>query len=80
MRTRTFHPVLAALLLAAALGLASSAAWGAALGRREVLPNGMVLVAAEQRAVPIVTVSMLIQAGSMLDPPDKPGVANLVSQ
>ena len=80
MRTRTFQAVLAALLLAAALSLAPSAAWAAALGRREVLPNGMVLVAAEQRAVAIVTVSMLIQAGSMVDPPDKPGVANLVAQ
>jgi zinc protease len=80
MRTRTFQPVPAALLLAATLALASSAAWAGALGRREVLPNGMVLVAAEQRAVPIVTVSMLIQAGSMMDPPDKPGVANLVAQ
>jgi len=52
----------------------------AALGHREVLPNGMILLASEQRAVPIVTATMLIQAGAILDPQDKPGVANLVAE
>jgi zinc protease len=75
-----------AILLTAVMCLASSAAPAsspvpaAALGQREVLPNGMVLLFSEKRGVPIVTVSMLIQAGSILDPPDKPGVANLVAQ
>jgi zinc protease len=55
-------------------------ATAAALGRREVLGNGMVLLVAEQRAVPIVTVSLLLRAGAVLDPPGKPGVANLVAQ
>jgi len=72
------------ILLAAALSLADSgaprAALAAALGQREVLPNGMVLLVAEQRAVPIVTLSMVLQAGAILDPPDKPGVANLAAQ
>jgi zinc protease len=80
MRIRTFHRGLGALLLLAALGFAPSPAGAAALGQREVLPNGMVLLIAERRAVPIVTVSMLIQAGAMVEPPDKPGVANLVAQ
>ena len=69
------------LLLAVALSLAAvGGASAAALGQREVLPNGMALLVAEQRAVPIVTVSLLIPAGSVQDPPDKPGVANLVAQ
>jgi zinc protease len=34
----------------------------------------------EKRDVPIITVSVLVQCGSILDPPDKPGVANLVAQ
>jgi len=72
------------LLLTAAVSLASPAApppaSAAALGHRETLPNGIVLLVSEQRAVPIVTVSMLIQAGSILDPPDKPGVANLMAE
>jgi zinc protease len=78
---RTFRGLLATLLVTAALAsLTVSTATAAALGRREVLGNGMVLLVAEQRAVPIVTVSMLLQAGAVLDPPDKPGVANLVAQ
>jgi zinc protease len=69
------------MLLAGVLSLAASGVCeAAALGQREVLPNGMVMLVAEQRAVPIVTVSMLIQAGAVQDPPDKPGVANLVAQ
>lgn len=68
------------LVLTTLLSLAASAAQAAPLGQRQVLPNGAVLLVAEQRTVPIVTVSMLIQAGAVLDPPDKPGVANLVAQ
>jgi zinc protease len=77
---RSLRSLLATLLVAAALCHAMPAAWAAVLGQREVLPNGMVLLVSERRAVPIVTVSMLIQAGSILDPPDKPGVANLVAE
>ena len=60
--------------------LAPWTAAAAVLGHREVLPNGMVLLVAEQRAVPIATATMLIQAGAILDPQDKPGVANLVAE
>ena len=86
MRTRNLRTPLAILVLVAALGLAlstapaSSPAPAAGVGQREVLPNGMVLLVSEKHGVPIVTVSMLIQAGSILDPPDKPGVANLVAE
>ena len=86
MRTRNLRTPLTILLLVAALGLAPSTAPAsspvpaAGLGQREVLPNGMVLLASEKHGVPIVTVSLLIQAGSILDPPDKPGVANLVAE
>jgi len=79
MRTRSMRPA-ATGLLAVVLCLRATPAGAAALGQREVLPNGMVLLVAEQRAVPIVTISMLIQAGSVQDPPGKPGVANLVAQ
>ncbi len=72
--------ITAIALFAAVLAFPVSGVWAAALGQREVLPNGMVLLVSEQRAVPIVTVSMLIQAGAILDPPDKPGVANLAAQ
>ncbi len=79
MRTRT-RSIWLRLVLVVVVSLAASVAQAAMLGQREVLPNGMVLLGVEQRAVPIVTVSMLVQAGAILDPPDKPGVANLVAQ
>ena len=59
--------------------LASSVV-AAPLGQRTVLSNGIVLLASERRAVPIVTATMLIQAGALLDPPDKPGLANLTAE
>lgn len=68
------------LLLVVGVGLLASRAWAAALGQREVLPSGMVLLVAEKHAVPIVTATMLIQAGALLDPPGKPGVANLTAE
>ena len=68
------------LILASILCLPSPAARAAALGHRQVLPSGMVLLISEKRAVPIVTATMYIQAGAILDPPDRPGVANLTAE
>lgn len=51
----------------------------AALAHREVLANGMVLLVAERPAVPIVTGTLILQAGAVFDPPQKPGVANLTA-
>ena len=70
----------AVALVVVTLGLVSPAVWAADLGQREMLTNGMVLLVAEESTAPIVSVSMLVQAGSILDPADKPGVANLVAQ
>ncbi|MBI2455783.1 MAG: insulinase family protein, partial [candidate division NC10 bacterium] len=61
-------------------GLPSSVAQAAPLGQRQVLPSGMVLLVSEKRAVPIVTATMLIQAGAILDPSDKAGLANLTAE
>jgi len=52
----------------------------ASLGQRAVLPNGLVLLTSEQHIVPIVTVSVLVRAGSIQDPPDRAGVANFVAE
>jgi zinc protease len=49
----------------------------ASLAHREVLPSGLVLLVAERPAVPIVTATLLLQAGAVFDPPGKSGVANL---
>ena len=49
----------------------------APLAHREVLPNGIVLLVAERPAVPIVAVRVLMRAGSVHDPTDRGGLANL---
>ncbi len=72
--------VLRRLLPAVVLCLLAVPAPAAPLGTREVLPNGLVVLVAEKPAVPIVTVTVLIQAGSILDPVEKPGVANLTAK
>lgn len=77
MRTRYLGRLLIAVLLV--LTVPSSGLWAAPLGERVVLPSGMVLLHSEKRAVPIVIATMLIQAGSILDPPEKPGLANLTA-
>lgn len=66
----------AALLLIAALAAGASAA---PLADRVVLPNGVVLLVSERRALPIVAVSVYVRAGSVLDPPDAGGLANLTA-
>ena len=66
----------APLLLIAALAAGASAA---PLADRVVLPNGVVLLVSERRALPIVAVSVYVRAGSVLDPPDAGGLANLTA-
>src|SRR2546421_12056413 len=66
----------ARLVLLLLLGLAAPAA-STPLARGEVLVNGIVLLAAERPAVPIVAVGVLVEAGAVYDPPDRAGLANL---
>jgi zinc protease len=63
-------------LLAAALVIPAAAA---PLAHREVLPNGMILLVAERPAIPIVVVRVYLHAGSVYDPPDASGLANLTA-
>lgn len=70
---------LAVAALAAALLVARPAA---ALGpqvTQEVLPNGATLLVSEQRAVPLVLVRVLVDAGARRDPAGKGGLANLTA-
>ncbi len=69
-----------AVILATLLSTVPAPARAAVLGQREVLGNGMVLLTAEAHAVPIVTITMVIQAGANLDPAARPGVANLTAE
>lgn len=49
------------------------------LGKRITFNNGMVLLLSEKHEIPMVTVSMAIKAGSVVEPADKPGLASLTA-
>jgi zinc protease len=68
-------------LLVFAVVLGAWPAWAAPLdARREVLPNGLVLLVSERPAVPIVVARAYVRAGSAFDPPASPGLANLAAE
>ena len=48
--------------------------------KRTVLNNGMVLLTSEQRALPMVSIEFLIEAGSRYEPANQAGLANLTSK
>ena len=50
------------------------------LARREVLPNGAVLLVAERPAIPIVVVRVSMPAGAVRDPAGGAGLASLTAQ
>jgi zinc protease len=47
---------------------------------RIVLPDGLVLLVAEERSLPFVTFELIIDAGAWRDPPQKGGLANLTAE
>ena len=66
-----------AALAVLVLLLTASAAIGAPVVHREVLPNGIVLLVAERPAIPIVAVRVYMLAGAVQEPPEQAGLANL---
>ena len=48
--------------------------------QRSVLGNGMILLTSEQRALPMVSIELLIDAGSRHDTPKQEGLANLTAR
>ncbi len=48
--------------------------------KRTVLNNGLVLLTSEQRALPMVSIELLIDAGSRHEPANQAGLANLTSK
>jgi zinc protease len=68
---------------ALAVGLTTSCAiqaWGGMVPKRTVLNSGMVLLTSEQRALPMVSIELLIDAGSRHEPANQAGLANLTSK
>jgi zinc protease len=55
-------------------------AFAAPIAKREILPNGMVLLRAERTGLPIVKVVLAIKAGSVAEPAGKAGLANLTAK
>ncbi len=52
----------------------------APLAHREVLPNGIRLLVAARPAIPVVVVRVSVRAGSVLDPQEAGGLANLTAE
>jgi len=48
--------------------------------QRSVLDSGLILLTSEQKALPMVTLSLLIDAGSRYDPEGREGLANLTAR
>jgi zinc protease len=72
---------LIALSLVAVLGLVLSAPLHAAdiKPHRFVAPNGLTVLVVEQHTLPIVQIQALVKTGSVQDPPEKAGLANLTA-
>lgn len=58
-------------------GAALAAPPAQVLGVREKLPTGLVWLFSEQSGLPLVTLRVLVKAGTLQDPPGKEGLANL---
>jgi zinc protease len=70
---------LAALLLWSSALPAGEAPPAQVLGVRQKLPNGLVWLFSPQTELPLVTLQLLIKAGTLVDPPGKAGLANLTA-
>ena len=51
----------------------------APLAERQVLDNGLTLLVRSSRALPIVTIKVTVQAGSLWEPEERAGLANLTA-
>lgn len=67
-----------AVLLALLLALPSRAGAGLKV-ERQTLPNGLRLALAQQSAVPIVSLTCIVDGGARVDPKDRPGLAGFTA-
>jgi len=80
MRSNTYIKLNALLAVIIVFLIAAiSARASEPLGKRIVLDNGMVLLLSEKHSLPMVTISMAIRAGDMVEPAGKPGLASLTA-
>lgn len=59
--------------------LSNNTARAAQIGQREILPGGMILLHSEKTSLPIITAVVIIKAGSVIEPSNKAGLANLTA-
>jgi zinc protease len=70
---------LVALVLWSSAGVVLAASPARVLGVRQQLPNDLVWLFSPQSELPLVTLQLLIKAGSLVDPRGKDGLANLTA-
>ena len=56
-----------------------TSSYAASIAEREILDNGITLLHSGKTVLPIVTVVVAIKAGSVVEPPEKSGLANLTA-
>jgi zinc protease len=76
---RLLSLALTVLLLWSSAVLAGEAPAAPVLGVREKLPNDLVWLFASQSELPLVTLQLLIKAGTLVEPQGKEGLANLTA-
>ena len=72
--------ILTGLSLICCAVLAAAPSRAAIVPQRVELDNGLVVLTSEQRALPMVSIELLIEAGSRYDPPEREGLANLTAR
>ncbi|MFI5355044.1 MAG: M16 family metallopeptidase, partial [Desulfobaccales bacterium] len=71
--------LLLVLMLTALWGLGPAAAADQVLGVREKLPNDLVWLFSQQSGLPLVTLHLIVKAGTLQEPKGKEGLANLTA-
>lgn len=67
------------IFFVSSLILPDSRVYAEITGEREILQNGITLLHSEKKALPIITIVAAIKAGSVVEPSEKAGLANLTS-
>jgi zinc protease len=81
MKNRSITKVLVTIFaLGIGLCLQGHPGYGMPPVKRSVLANGLVLLVSEEHSLPLVTIELLIDAGSRRDPAGKEGLAYLTAQ
>jgi zinc protease len=80
MKHPTQNLLLKAILALSLILVTLNAVSAKPLGQKVVLDNGIVLVVSERPGVPMVAVDILIDAGSIRDPAESDGMANLTAE